>query len=58
MFLYKTQSSANRQSEDLILSSKSFMKIKKRFGRLRTPKTDPWDKIGTGSVGWPSKTTC
>ena len=46
--LYKTQSSANRRTEDLILSSKSFMKIRKRIG----PKTDPWgtpNKTGTGS---------
>ena len=48
MFLYRTQSSANRRTEDLILSGKSLMKIRKRIG----PKTDPWgtaDKTGTGS---------
>ena len=53
----RTQSSANMQTEDLILSSKSFMKNRKRIG----PKADPWgtlDKTGTGSEAWPSKTTC
>ena len=57
MILYRTQSSANRRPEVLIISGKSFMKIKNRIG----PKTDPWgipDKIGTGSEVWPSKTTC
>ena len=47
----RTQSSANRQNEDLILSSKSFMKNRIRIG----PKTDPWgtrDKTGTGSEAW------
>ena len=55
MFLYSTQSSANRQTEDLILSGRSFMKIRKRIG----PKTDPWgtpDQSGTGSESWPSNT--
>ena len=55
--LYRTQSSANRRTEDLILSGKSLLKIRKRIG----PKTDPWgtpDKTGTGSEAWPSKTTC
>ena len=48
MFLYRTQSSANRQTEDLMLSSKSFIKKRNRFG----PKTDPWgtpDITGTRS---------
>ena len=56
MFLYKTQSSAKRQTDDLILSGRSLIKIKKRTG----PKTDPWgtqDKTGTGSEAWPSNTT-
>ena len=57
MFLYRTQSSASRRTEDLILSGKSLMKIRKRI----SPKTDPWgtpDKTGTGSEAWLSKTTC
>ena len=48
MFLYKTQSSANRRTDDLILSGRSLINIKKRTG----PKTDPCgtpDKTGTGS---------
>ena len=56
MFLYKTQSSAKRQTDDLILSGRSLINIKKRMG----PKTDPWgtpDKTGTGSEAWPSNTT-
>ena len=39
MFLYRTQSSANRQTEDLMLSGRPFIKIRNRIG----PKTDPWD---------------
>ena len=38
MFLYKTQSSAKRQTDDLILlilSGRSFMDIKKRSGTSR-----------------------
>ena len=56
-WVYRTQSSANRRTVDLILSVKSFMKIRKRIGA----KNDPWgtpDKTGTGSEAWPSKTTC
>ena len=56
MFLYKTQSSAKRRTDDLILSGRSLINIKKRTG----PKTDPWgtpDKTGTGSEAWPSNTT-
>ena len=41
MFLYRTQSSANRRTEDLMLSGRSFIKIRNRIG----PKTDPWDFI-------------
>ena len=37
MFLYKTQSSAKRRTDDLILSGRSLINIKKRTG----PKTDP-----------------
>ena len=54
MFLYKTQSSAKRRTDDLILPGRSLINIKKRTG----PKTDPWgtpDK--TGSEAWPSNTT-
>ena len=57
IFLYRTQSSANRRTEDLMLSGRSFMKRRNRTG----PKTDPWgtpDSTGTGSEAWPSKTTC
>ena len=56
MFLYKIQSSAKRRTDDLILSGRSLINIKKRTG----PKTDPWgtpDKTGTGSEAWPSNTT-
>ena len=57
MFLYRTQSSANRRTEDLVLYSKSCIKIRNRIG----PKTDlcgTLDNTGTGSEAWPSKTTC
>ena len=37
MFLYRTQLSADRQTEDLMLSGRSIMKIRKSIG----PKTDP-----------------
>ena len=37
MFLYNTQSSAKRRTDDLILSGRSLINIKKRTG----PKTDP-----------------
>ena len=37
MFLYKTQSSANSRTDDLIVSGRSLMKIRNRTG----PKTDP-----------------
>ena len=53
----RAQSSANRRTEDLILSGKSFMKIRKRIGH----KMDPWDtldKTGTASEARLSKTTC
>ena len=56
MFLYKTQLSAKRRTDDLILSGRSLINIKKRTG----PKTDPWgtpDKTGTRSEAWPSNTT-
>ena len=58
MFLYRTQSSANRGTEDLMLSGKvskgakirkSLIKIRNRIG----PKTDPLDtpdNTGTGSM--------
>ena len=45
---YTGQSSTNRQTGDLMLSGKSFIKIRNRIG----PKTDPWgtpDNTGTGS---------
>ena len=54
IFLYRTQSSVNRQTEDLMLSGRSFMKMRNRTG----PRTDPWgtsDSTGTGSEVWPSK---
>ena len=48
-FLYRTQSSANRQTEDLMFSGKSFIKIRNRIG----PKTDPWGTPdNTGTCGW------
>ena len=56
IFLYETQSSANRRTEDLMLSGRSFM-IRNRT----RPTADPWgtpDSTGTGSEAWPSKTTC
>ena len=52
MFLYKTQSSAKRRTDDLILSGRSLINIKKRTG----PKTDPWgtpDKTGTDEIHTP-----
>ena len=56
MFLYKTQSSAKSQTDDLIFSGRSLIKMRNRTG----PKTDPWgttDKTGTGSEAWPSNNT-
>ena len=56
MFLYKTQSSAKRRTDDLIFSGRSLIKMRNRAG----PKTDPWgtpDRTGTGSEAWPSNTT-
>ena len=47
MFLYRTQSSANRQTEVLILSGKSFIKIRNRIG----PKTDPWGALDNFESG-------
>ena len=53
MFLYiKTQSSAQRRTDDLIFSGRSLIKMRNRTG----PKTDPWgtpDRTGTGSGAWP-----
>ena len=46
MFLYKTQSSAKRQTDDLIFSGRSLIKMRNRTG----PKTDPRetpDRTGT-----------
>ena len=53
MFLYKTQSSAKRQTDDLILSGRSLMNIKTRTGPKTVPCGTP-DKTGTGSEAWPS----
>ena len=56
MFLYKTQSSDKRRTDDLIFSGISLIKMRNRTG----PKTDPWgtsDRTGTGSEAWPSNTT-
>ena len=56
MFLYKTQSSAKRRTDDLIFSGRSLIKMRNRTG----PKTDPRgtpDRTGTGSEAWPSNTT-
>ena len=47
----------NMRTEDLMLSGRSFMKMRNRIG----PKTDPWgplDSTGTGYEAWPSNTTC
>ena len=47
--------SANRRTEDLMLSGRSFIKIRNRI----SPKTDPWgtsNNTGTGSEAWPSNT--
>ena len=55
MFLYRTQTSASRQTEDLILSGRSFIKVRDRIG----PKTDPWDTrdgTETGSEAYLSNT--
>ena len=38
MFLYKTQLSAKRRTDDLIFSGRSLIKMRNRTG----PKTDPW----------------
>ena len=38
ILLYRTQSSANRQTEDLMLSGRLFMKMRNRTG----PRTNPW----------------
>ena len=51
MFLYKTQSSAKRRTDDLIFSGRSLIKMRNRIG----PKTDPWgtpDRTGNGSEAW------
>ena len=56
IFLYKTQSSAKRRTDDLIISRRSLIKMIIRTG----PKTDPWgtpNRTGTGSEAWPSNTT-
>ena len=56
MFLYKTQSSAKRRTDDLIFSGRSLIKMRNRTG----PRTDPLgtpDRTGTGSEAWPSNTT-
>ena len=48
IFLYKTQLSAKRRTDDLMFSGRSLIKMRKRTG----PKTDPWgtpDRTGTGS---------
>ena len=53
---YQTQSSANSQTDDLMLSGRSLMKIRNRTG----PKTDPCgtpERTGTGSEARPSNTT-
>ena len=55
IFLYNTQSSAKRRTDDLIFSGRSLIKTRKR-----TRQTDPWgtpDRTGTGSEAWPSNTT-
>ena len=45
MFLYKTQSSAKRRTDDLIFSGRSLIKMRNRTG----PKNDPWGhQIGPG----------
>ena len=57
MFLYRTQSSANKRTDDLMLSGRSLMNTKKRTG----PRPEPWgtpDKTRTESDTWPSSTTC
>ena len=56
MFLYKTQSSAKRRTDDLIFSGRSLIKMRNRTG----PRTDLWgtpDRTGAGSEAWPSDTT-
>ena len=56
MFLYKTQSSAKRRTDDLIFSGRSLIKMRNRTG----PRTDPLrtpDRNGTESEAWPSNTT-
>ena len=56
MFLYKTQLSAKRRTDDLIFSGRSLIKMRNRS----SPRTDLWgtpDRTGTGSEAWPSNTT-
>ena len=56
MFLYKTQLSAKRRTDDLIFSGRLLIKMRNRTG----PKTDPWgtpDRTGDGSEARPSNTT-
>ena len=57
MLLYRTKSSTSRQTKDLILSGRSFIKVRNRIG----PKTDLWDTRDdseTGSEACSSNTTC
>ena len=55
MFIYKTQLSAKRRTDDLIFSGRSLIKMRNRTG----PKTYPLgtlDRTGTGSEAWLSNT--
>ena len=47
MFLYKTQSSAKRRTDDLIFSGRTLIKMRNRTG----PKTDPEILITLGGGG-------
>ena len=56
VFLYETQSSAKRRTDDLMFSGRSLIKMRNRT----SPKTDPWgtpDRTGTRSEAWPSNHT-
>ena len=48
IFLYKTHSSAKRRTYDLILSGRSFIKMRNKTGPKTDPRVTP-DGNGTGS---------
>ena len=56
MFLYKTQSSAKRRTDDLIFSGRSLIKMRNRTGPRTDPRGTP-DRTRTGSEAWPCNTS-